>query len=70
MFVKDNKEYKPVLNPNLSKEQTKNFSIPVNERLEGFNEIEHTFTEEEALNEAKRYLKGCQILQLKHLTWN
>ncbi len=56
MFLPDNREYIPVENPNMAEKQTGNGRLSMEERLHSYEEIEHTYTEEEALEEASRCL--------------
>ena len=58
MLMPDNTVFVPVQNPNMTGERTKNQRLPMAERLTTFQEVEKTYTEEEALREASRCL-GC-----------
>lgn len=58
MLMPDNTVFVPVENPNMVGERTKNQRLPMAERLTTFQEVEKTYTEEEALLEASRCL-GC-----------
>ena len=58
MFLRDNSVFVPVTDPNLAPERTANERLPMEQRLTTFNEVEFTYTEEEALTEAGRCL-GC-----------
>ena len=58
MFMPDNTVFVPVQNPNMTGERTQNQRLSMEERLGTFQEIEQTYTEEEALREASRCL-GC-----------
>ncbi len=58
MFMPDNTIFQPVENPNMTGERTKNRRLPMAERLTTFEEVEKTYTEEEALREASRCM-GC-----------
>jgi glutamate synthase (NADPH/NADH) small chain len=54
----DNTTFVPVQDPNMTGERTQNQRLPMAERLTTFQEVEKTYTEEEALREASRCL-GC-----------
>lgn len=56
MFLPDNTEYKPVESPNMVCKRTENHRISMDERLNSYAEIDQTYTEDEALNEASRCL--------------
>ena len=56
MLLPDNSEYKPVEHPNMAPTRTANRHLSVKERLGSFDEIDKTYTEEEALEEASRCL--------------
>ena len=58
MLMPDNTQFIPVENPNMTGERTKNARLPMKERLTTFQEVEKTYTEEEAQREASRCL-GC-----------
>lgn len=58
MFMPDNTVFVPVKDPNMVPDRTKNERLPMNERLTTFQEVEKTYTEEEAAREASRCL-GC-----------
>jgi glutamate synthase (NADPH/NADH) small chain len=58
MFMPDNSVFVPVKDPNMTGERTQNERLPMSERLTTFQEVEKTYTEEEALREASRCL-GC-----------
>ncbi len=58
MFLPDNTIYKPVDAPNKSPLRTQNTRLPMADRLTSFQEVEKTYTEEEALQEAARCY-GC-----------
>lgn len=58
MFLPDNSVFVPVKNPNMTYSRTPNDRLPMAERLTTFNEVELTYTEEQALLEASRCL-GC-----------
>ncbi len=58
MFLRDNSVFVPVTDPNLAPERTANERLPMEQRLTTFDEVEFTYTEEEALTEAGRCL-GC-----------
>ena len=58
MFMPDNTVFVPVEAPNMTGERTKNAQLPMEERLTSFQEIQKTYTEEEAAREASRCL-GC-----------
>ena len=54
MFLPDNSVFVPVTDPNLSPERTPNQRLPMEARLSTFQEVEFTYTEEQAENEARR----------------
>ncbi len=56
MFLPDNSEYIPVENPNMTPKQMAGRKLSMEERLNSYEEIEATYTEEEALEEASRCL--------------
>ncbi|MCI8539777.1 MAG: glutamate synthase subunit beta [Oscillospiraceae bacterium] len=58
MFLRDNTVFVPVDDPNLAEERTANGQLDMERRLSTFDEVEFTYTEEEALAEAGRCL-GC-----------
>jgi glutamate synthase (NADPH/NADH) small chain len=58
MFLPDNSVYVPVTDPNQSPLRTANGRLPMDARLTTFDEVEQTYTEEEALLEASRCY-GC-----------
>lgn len=58
MFMPDNSVFVKVENPNMAADRTKNARLPMEERLSTFQEVEKTYTEEEALREASRCM-GC-----------
>ena len=58
MLMPDNSVFVKVENPNMAPDRTKNARLPMAERLTTFQEVEQTYTEEEALREASRCL-GC-----------
>lgn len=58
MFLRDNTVFVPVDDPNLAPERTANGQLDMERRLSTFDEVEFTYTEEEALTEAGRCL-GC-----------
>ncbi|MDD6023500.1 MAG: FAD-dependent oxidoreductase [Oscillospiraceae bacterium] len=58
MLMPDNTVFVPVQNPNMTGERTKNVRLSMAQRLSTFEEVEKTYTEEEALREASRCL-GC-----------
>ena len=49
MLLPDNSEYKPVEHPNMAPTRTVNGHLSVKERLGSYDEIDQTYTEEEAL---------------------
>ena len=57
MLMPDNSLFVPVQEPNMAPERTPNARLPMARRLSSFDEIEATYTEEEALLEASRCLK-------------
>ena len=58
MFMPDNSVFVPVEHPNMTGERTQNAVLPMEERLTSFQEIQQTYTPEEAAREASRCL-GC-----------
>ena len=58
MFMPDNSVFVPVETPNMTGERTQNAVLPMEERLTSFQEIQKTYTPEEAAREASRCL-GC-----------
>lgn len=58
MLMPDNTVFQPVENPNMTGERTCNAVLPMEERLNSFQEIQKTYTPEEAAREASRCL-GC-----------
>lgn len=58
MFMPDNTVFVPVKDPNMIGERTQNQRLSMEERLGTFQEVEKTYTEAEALQEASRCL-GC-----------
>ena len=58
MFMPDNSVFVPVETPNMTGERTQNAVLPMEERLTSFQEIQQTYTPEEAAQEASRCL-GC-----------
>ena len=48
MLLPDNSEYKPVEHPNMAPTRTVNGHLSVKERLGSYDEIDQTYTEEEA----------------------
>lgn len=58
MFMPDNSVFEKVENPNMVPDRTKNERLPMAERLSTFQEVEKTYTEEEAQREASRCM-GC-----------
>ena len=58
MFMPDNSVFVPVEHPNMTGECTQNAVLPMEERLTSFQEIQKTYTPEEAAREASRCL-GC-----------
>jgi glutamate synthase (NADPH) small chain len=57
VLMPDNSTFVAVANPAMSSERVKNQRLPMAERLTTFQEVEQTYTEEEALAEAARCLK-------------
>ncbi len=57
MLMQDNSLFVPVADPNMCYARTQNQRLPMEQRLCGFDEVEKTYTEEEALLEASRCLK-------------
>ena len=58
MFMPDNTVFVPVKNINMAGERTRNEKLPMSERLTTFQEVEYTYTTEQALLEASRCM-GC-----------
>ncbi len=58
MFLPDNSVFEPVKNINMTPQRTKNARLSMDERLTTFNEVELTYTEDEAQLEASRCM-GC-----------
>lgn len=58
MFLRDNTVFVPVTSPNMEPERTANDRLPMERRLTTFDEVDHTYTQEEARREAGRCL-GC-----------
>ena len=58
MIMPDNTEFVKVQNPNMVPDRTKNERLPMAQRLTTYEEVEKTYTEEEALREASRCM-GC-----------
>ena len=58
MLMPDNSVFVKVENPNMAPDRTKNERLPMEQRLTTYEEVEKTYTEEEALREASRCL-GC-----------
>ena len=58
MIMPDNTQFVKVENPSMVPDRTKNQRLPMAERLTTFNEVEKTYTEDEAQREAARCL-GC-----------
>lgn len=54
MFMPDNSVFVPVKDPNMTYSRTKNQRLDMDQRLTTFEEVEKTYTEEEALLEASR----------------
>ena len=57
MFLPDNSVFVPVTDPNMSPERTPSQRLPMEARLSTFQEVEFTYTEEQAENEARRCLQ-------------
>ena len=57
MLMTDNSLFIPVENPNMAPRRTANAKLPMEQRLSSFDEIEATYTQEQALIEANRCLK-------------
>ena len=57
MLMTDNSLFIPVENPNMAPRRTANAKLPMEQRLSSFDEIEATYTQEEALIEANSCLK-------------
>ena len=53
MFMPDNSVFVPVENPNMTGERTQNAVLPMEERLTSFQEIQKTYTPEEAARRGK-----------------
>ena len=58
MLMPNNTEFVKVENPNMAPNRTQNQRLPMELRLTTFDEVEKTYTEEEALREASRCM-GC-----------
>ena len=58
MIMPDNTVFVKVENPNMAPDRTKNQRLPMAQRLTTYEEVEKTYTEEEALREASRCM-GC-----------
>lgn len=58
MFMPDNSVFVPVKEPNMTYSRTKNQRLSMAQRMNSFEEVEKTYTEEEALLEASRCM-GC-----------
>ena len=58
MFMPDNSVFVPVETPNMTGERTQNAVLPMEERQTSIQEIQQTYTPEEAAQEASRCL-GC-----------
>ncbi len=58
MFMPDNTKFVPVEAPNMTYSRTKNARLPMEQRLTTFEEVEKTYTAEEAALEASRCM-GC-----------
>ena len=57
MFLRDNSVFVPVTDPNMDPKRTPNQRLPMDQRLSTFREVELTYTEEQAANEASRCLQ-------------
>ncbi len=57
MFLPDNSIFTPVENPNMDPNRTPNGRLDLEQRLSSFDEVESTYTQDQALNEASRCLK-------------
>ena len=57
MFLPDNSIFTPVVDPNMDPNRTANHRLSVEARIASFDEVDATYTEEEALNESSRCLK-------------
>ncbi|MCR4843281.1 MAG: glutamate synthase subunit beta [Eubacterium sp.] len=57
LLMQDNTQFVPVENPNMQEKRTKAATISLSERLGTYNEIETTYSKDEAENEADRCLK-------------
>lgn len=57
MFLPDNSIFTPVADPNMDPSRTANRRLSVEERITSFDEVDATYTEEQALNESSRCLK-------------
>ena len=57
MFMPDNTKFETVKNPNLAEERTDNDRLNMEGRLATFQEVEHTYTKEQAESEMARCLK-------------
>lgn len=58
MFLPDNSVFEPVKDVNMVGERTKNRRLPMEQRLTTYDEVELTYTQEEAMTEASRCM-GC-----------
>ena len=56
MFLPDNSIFTPVADPNMDPSRTANRRLSVEERITSFDEVDATYTEEQALNESGRCL--------------
>ena len=57
MFLPDNSIFTPVTDPNMDPSRTASRRLSVEERITSFDEVDATYTEEQALNESGRCLK-------------
>ena len=57
MLMPDNSEFVVVKEPNMAPQRTENARLPMEERLTTFEEVERTYTEEQAKEESARCLK-------------
>ena len=57
MFLPDNSIFTPVVNPNMDPNRTPNQRLAMDQRLSSFDEVDATYTQDQALNEASRCLK-------------
>ena len=53
MIMPDNTVFVKVENPNMAPDRTKNQRLPMAQRLTTYEEVEKTYTEEEALREKR-----------------